>query len=115
MSRSPQGGERLYAEAFRGYGIDLLRLEPAEAAARIRHSAIRTTLLAFLYDWVFYWESDADRARLRAVLDLADDDEWRRRLRTALAVYDAAKREELLRRRKLGTSRRLSSPGWQGS
>jgi serine/threonine-protein kinase len=90
-------GERLYAEAFRGYGIDLMTPEPAEAAARIRSSAIRETLLAFLYDWVFYWESDADRARLRAVLDLADDDDWRRQLRTTLMAYDAAKREELLR------------------
>jgi serine/threonine-protein kinase len=92
-------GDRLYSEAFRGYGIDLTTLEPAEAAARIHDSAIRATLLAFLYDWVFYWESDADRTVLRAVLDLADDDEWRRRLRSALrpGVYDAAKREELLR------------------
>jgi serine/threonine-protein kinase len=89
-------GDRLYAEAFRGYGIDLATLEPAEAASLIRSSAIRITLLAFLYDWVFYWESDADRARLRVVLNLADDDEWRRRLRATLAVYDAAKREELL-------------------
>ena len=45
---------------------------------------------------MFYWESDADRVRLRAVLDLADDDDWRRRLRSALAVYDSAKREEVL-------------------
>jgi serine/threonine-protein kinase len=89
-------GERLYGEAFRGYGIDLTTLGPAEAAARIRDSAIRATLLTFLYDWVFYWESDADRARLRAVLDLADDDNWRRRLRSALAIYDSAKREEVL-------------------
>ena len=89
-------GERLYGEAFRGYGIDLRTLEPAQAASLIRSSAIRTTLLAFLYDWVFYWESDADRARLRAVLDLADDDGWRRRLRGTLAVYDAATRQELL-------------------
>jgi serine/threonine-protein kinase len=89
-------GERLYAEAFRGYGIDLMTLEPEEAAAKIRDSAIRATLLAFLYDWMFYWGSDADHARLRAVLDLADDDEWRRRLRAALAVYDAAKRREVL-------------------
>ena len=89
-------GDRLYAEALRGYGIDLATLEPAQAASLIRSSAIRTTLLAFLYDWVFYWESDADRARLRAVLDLADDDGWRRRLRGTLAVYDAATREELL-------------------
>jgi tetratricopeptide (TPR) repeat protein len=89
-------GERLYGEAFRGYGVDLKTLEPAEAAARIHDSAIHATLLAFLYDWVFYWGSEAERTRLRAVLDLADDDEWRRRLRATLAVYDAAKREELL-------------------
>jgi tetratricopeptide (TPR) repeat protein len=101
-SRDPVAptGEQLYADAFRGYGIDLAAQEPAEAATRIRDSAIRTTLLAFLYDWVFYWESDTDRARLRAVLDLADDDDWRRRLRNTLEVYDGAKREELLRERE---------------
>jgi serine/threonine-protein kinase len=94
-------GEQLYAETFRNYGIDLVSMKPAQAAARIRQSAIRETLLAFLYDWMFFWESDADRARLRAVLDLADDDEWRRRLRDALAVvYDAAKREEILTARE---------------
>jgi serine/threonine-protein kinase len=93
-------GERLYAEAFRGYGIDLMTREPAAAAALIDHSPIRTTLLAFLYDWVFHWESDADRARLRAVLDIADDDDWRRQLRNTLRVYDAAQREELLRARE---------------
>jgi serine/threonine-protein kinase len=94
-------GDRLYAEAFRRYGIPLLTLEPAEAAARIRQSAIRETLLAFLYDWVLNWESDADRGRLRTVVDRADDDAWRRRLRQALTkVYDPAKREELLQARE---------------
>jgi serine/threonine-protein kinase len=93
-------GNRLYAETFRRYGINLETLKPAEAAARIRQSAIRTTLLVFLHDWMFFWESDADRARLRAVLDLADDDDWRRRLRNALVVYDAARREELLTARE---------------
>jgi serine/threonine-protein kinase len=95
------GGERLYAETFRRYGIDLAELEPAEAATRIGQSAIRETLLAFLYDWMFFWESKVDRARLRAVLDLADHDEWRRRLRDALGVvYDAAKREDVLTARE---------------
>jgi serine/threonine-protein kinase len=94
-------GDQLYAEAFRNYGIDLATLEPAEAAQRIRSSAIRESLLAFLYDWVLNWEADADRARLRAVLERADDDDWRRRLRQAFAVaYDPAKREELLRARE---------------
>jgi serine/threonine-protein kinase len=95
------GGNQRYAEAFRNYGIALTVLEPAAAAARIRTSAIRETLLAFLHDWMLNWETDADRDRLRAVLDRADDDAWRRRLRQALSrVYNPGKREELLRARE---------------
>ena len=71
------------------------------AAARIRNSAIRETLLAFLHDWLFFWVSDADRENLRAVLDRADDDDWRRRLRKTLrGAYDPGKRQELLRARE---------------
>jgi serine/threonine-protein kinase len=77
-----------YAEAFRTYhGIDLLNLEPEEAAARVGNSAIRETLLAYLHDW-HYWASDADRAKLHALLDRADDDPWRRAWREAVAVRD---------------------------
>jgi serine/threonine protein kinase/Tfp pilus assembly protein PilF len=43
--------DRLYAQAFRDYGIDVLALEPAEAAAKIRRRAIRAALVAALYDW----------------------------------------------------------------
>jgi serine/threonine-protein kinase len=90
-------GDRLYAAAFGRYGIDLAELDPAEAAAKIRQSAIRETLLAFLHDWMLYWVVGADRERLRAVVDRADDDAWRRRLRETLAgPYDAGKREALL-------------------
>jgi serine/threonine-protein kinase len=78
----------LYAEAFRNYySIDLLFLAPEEAAARVGSSAIRETLLAYLHDW-HYWALDADRAKLRAVLDRADDDPWRRAWREAVAVRD---------------------------
>jgi eukaryotic-like serine/threonine-protein kinase len=76
----------LYEEAFRSYGIELSRPEP-EAAARVGSSAISETLLAYLHDW-FYWASDADRTKLRAVLDRADDDHWRRAFRDAVAVRD---------------------------
>jgi serine/threonine-protein kinase len=90
-------GDRLYAAAFRRYGIDLTELGPAEAAARIRQSAIRETLLAFLHDWLCYWASGPDRDRLGAVVDRADDDAWRRRLRESMVgPYDAGKREALL-------------------
>jgi serine/threonine-protein kinase len=79
-------GDRLYAGAFLNYGINLTRLEPPDAATRIRNSAIREILLAFLHEWL-YWLWGPDRDRLRAVLDRADDDEWRRRMREALHSY----------------------------
>ena len=84
----------LYADAFRRYGIDVRALEPAENAARIRHSAIRETLVAFLYDW-FYWPQQQDRDPLRALLDRADDDDWRRAYRNVLLDRDPRKIKEL--------------------
>ena len=90
-------GIELYAEAFRELRDCPAAPEPAQAAAQIRNSAIRETLLAFLHDWLFFWVSDADHDRLRAVLDRADDDDWRRRLRETLrGAYDPGKRQELL-------------------
>jgi serine/threonine-protein kinase len=94
-------GDHLYAEAFRHYGIAAMTLEPMEARARIRDSAIRETLLAFLHDWLLFWASDAHRDKLRIVVDRADDDEWRRRLRKALSgTYDDEKWRDLLRARE---------------
>ena len=94
-------GHRLYAEAFREYGITLPAQEPEPAATRIRASAIRETLLPFLHDWMLFWGSDADRDQLRAVLDRVDDDPWRRRLRKTLrGAYDPGERIELLRSRE---------------
>jgi serine/threonine-protein kinase len=89
-----RSAEHLYADAFRKYGIDVKALEPADAAARVRHSAIRETLLAFLHDWL-YWAPVVDRDPLRALLDRADDDGWRRAYRGALAVKDPRKLREL--------------------
>jgi serine/threonine-protein kinase len=88
-------GDQLYAEAFQHYGIPLTLLEPADAAARVRNSAIRDTLLAFLHDWL-YCASDTNRDRLRAVVERADDDAWRRGLREALTVKEAGKLHDLM-------------------
>ena len=94
-------GCRLYAEAFRNYGIALPAPKPEVAAAQIRNSAIRETLLAFLHDWLLVWAWDADKDQLRAVLDRADDDDWRRRLRETLhGAYDPGERHYLLRARE---------------
>jgi serine/threonine-protein kinase len=84
---TPLSPETLYANAFGNYGIPLVTLEPAEAAARIRNSAVRGPLLAFLHDWL-YWASAENRARLRDVLDRADDDAWRYAFRIALGKKD---------------------------
>ena len=95
--RAASAAHRQYVDAFRAYGIDLPTPEPAEAAARIRESAIRETLLAFIHDWMFFWGSQADKDQLAAVLDQADDDDWRRRLRKTLrGAYDPGERHDLL-------------------
>src|SRR5205807_1686537 len=75
-------------------GIALTTLEPADAAARVRRSAIRETLLAFLHDWL-YWVSEGNRDKLRAMVDLADDNPWRRAFREALAAKDPGKLKAL--------------------
>ncbi len=80
----------MYADAFRTYGFPLLTLEPAEAAARVRNSAVREPLLAFLHDW-FFWVSDENRDPLQDVLDRADDDAWRHEFRIALVKKDLDK------------------------
>jgi serine/threonine-protein kinase len=90
-TKTRETADPLYAEAFRNYGIDL---NPAEAAARIRNSAIRNTLVAFLHDWL-YWASEANKDKLRAVLDRADDNPWRRAYREALADREPGTMNEL--------------------
>ncbi len=82
---------RLYATAFREYGIDPAASPPAAAAARVRHSAIRQVLLVFLHDWL-YWVPDANREALRAVVELSDDDPWRRAFREALLIAEDTKK-----------------------
>src|SRR5262249_37498866 len=68
-----------------------------ESAEHVRNSAIYETLLAFLHDWL-YWASNANRAKLRDVLDRADDDDWRREFREALVEKDRQKLSDLATR-----------------
>ena len=88
--------DQLYAETFTSYGINLMTLDAADAAARVRASEIHDILLVFLHDWL-YWAPEANRARLRAVLDAADGDPWRRAFRDARATNDLEKLAELAR------------------
>jgi tetratricopeptide (TPR) repeat protein len=86
------GADRLYQEAFRWYGLDVERLEPREAAARVRASTLASELLDALDDWCRSVHSlDGKRLQhLRAVADGADPDNWRRQLRLALGAPDRA-------------------------
>jgi eukaryotic-like serine/threonine-protein kinase len=86
--------EEAYATAFQKYGIDVKSLTPEVAARRIANSAIRLTLLAFLHDWLFR-VPEANRSQVRAVLEEADDDGWRRAFREALSTKDAEKLSSL--------------------
>jgi eukaryotic-like serine/threonine-protein kinase len=79
-----------YADIFRAYGMDVLALEPAEAAARIRRRAARAQLVAALDDWARIWATQSllrpdDEAknwpRLLKVARLADPDPYRNRVR----------------------------------
>lgn len=84
--------DEMYSRAFRQYGIDVMAIAPEKAAALVRASAISDNLLAFLHDWLF-WTSE--RERVRAVIERADDDPWRKEFRAAVAAPDATKLKEL--------------------
>ena len=101
LERRALSGNPLYAAAFQEYGIALPAPNPEVAVVQIRKSAIRDTLLAYLHDWLFFWSSGREKDQLRAVLDRADDDDWRRRLRaTLLGAYDPGERHYLLTARE---------------
>lgn len=86
--------DRLYSEAFENYGIALKSSDTAAAAEMVRGSDIRDTLLVFLHDWL-YWVTDENRTRLRALVEAADDDPWRREFRDARARNDVTEMDEL--------------------
>jgi tetratricopeptide (TPR) repeat protein/serine/threonine protein kinase len=91
------GANRLYAEAFQEYGLDVLVLEPHEAAQRVRASAIGPHLVVALDDWAIHRTQVQPKGAtpLRAVADLADDDPWRRRRRQAAGRGDRAALQRL--------------------
>jgi serine/threonine-protein kinase len=85
--------DRLYAEAFASYAITLTGPAP-DAAAVVKGSQVRDILLVFLHDWL-YWAPAENRERLRALVDVADADPWRRAFRDARLRNDVRMLEEL--------------------
>jgi serine/threonine protein kinase len=81
--------DRGHAAAFRDYGIDVARLQPADAGTRIATAPIVIDLVNALDQWTFIRRllapRDALGARhLSAVAKVADPDPWRCRVRDAL-------------------------------
>jgi tetratricopeptide (TPR) repeat protein/serine/threonine protein kinase len=76
-----------YAAAFAWYGLDVDRLDPGEAAARMRARSIRPQLAAALDQWAFIRKSLKlpGVSRLLAASRAADPDQARDRLRDGLA------------------------------
>jgi tetratricopeptide (TPR) repeat protein len=77
-----------FAQAFRGYGIDVEALDVEQAAAAIRARPVRLELVLALDDWAFVRQKrqpGASRWRhLLAVARAADRDPFRNQLRQAL-------------------------------
>ena len=83
-----KAGAKAYEKVFRDYDIDVLNLEPAEAAKRIRGSRIGKYLVPALDDWLRVDPSSEIEPRLISVANLADDDLDRKRIRQAIAAKD---------------------------
>jgi serine/threonine protein kinase/Flp pilus assembly protein TadD len=92
------------AEVFVAYGIDVLTLDPSEAAIRIRGSAIREALLQGQDDLIFCYlvptnmpepQRARDRAHLLQVAAAAIDNAWRRAFLEAALAWDAQKLKSL--------------------
>ena len=99
--------DKAYAQAFSDFGIDVLGLPAAEAAARLRsRNGVTVALVAALDDWAIYRGGARDKSQglaLLAVAQAAERDPWRRRLRQSLlqndskAIVDLATSPELAR------------------
>jgi serine/threonine-protein kinase len=93
-----------YAAAFRYYGVDVLRLPPAEAAVRLRRRPIRVQLAGALDHWAAVSDPrGAEGRRLLMVARRTDLDPFRNRLRDALGRRDLAALRELAGRADLSS------------
>ena len=93
--------DRDYAAAFREARIDVDTLSVEEAAKRITaRGAIAAAVLPALDDWVAIRSVGTDQAATRRLIDLldaADADPWRQKVRSALVRKDWPALEDLVR------------------
>ncbi len=82
-----------YLAAFRGYGVDVDALDPADAGARLSASPVAAQLANALDQWAFIRRMRRQRdaagsQRLVAIAKAADPDPWRNKLRDTLGRQD---------------------------
>jgi Flp pilus assembly protein TadD len=82
------GADRLYAEAFDWYGLDLDRVPTEEAVDRLRASGRAADFVPFLDNWSRGLTAGRRRQQVAALADGVDPDDWRRRVRRALRERD---------------------------
>jgi superkiller protein 3 len=94
-----KGGSEAYAQAFEAYGRDVTTGAEAEAAAWVKGlpEEVREAALIALYDWWDHAPQADLSARLWEIVERADDDPWRRRLRKAARTKGHALLQELTR------------------
>jgi serine/threonine-protein kinase len=90
---NPRRTDLAYAEAFREFGLDLDRVDPKEAAARLRDRAATAEIAAVLDEWcrlrrveLAGEKSARSWRRLAEVAQQADPDPWRNRLRATFGM-----------------------------
>jgi tetratricopeptide (TPR) repeat protein len=88
-----------YQQAFRSYGMCMETMAPDDAAEKLRSRPVpvRATLVTALDHWLILarFEKGPEAEWLERVLDKADPDEWRLRLRTARINDDRQALEQL--------------------
>jgi serine/threonine-protein kinase len=85
-----EGADRLFRQAFAAYGLDPEGGTPEEAGDAVAASGIAEHLVIALDFWSSVLSDPRRSAHLLEVADRADRDEWRRRLRRAIATRDCA-------------------------
>ena len=102
----PKQTDTDYAAAFRGFGIDLDKLDPEEAGRQIARRSEPLELASYLDDWAVQRRNARDKGdqsawrRLLAAARVADPHPWRMTLRDQIGGHDLAALRRLADDRK---------------
>lgn len=95
-----KGADILYAQTFRGAGLDVEALPAEEAGAHIRRSTVANELAAMLDHWaILRWDirgtDDQSWRNLLRIARVASPDSWREKIQEALEKRDGRELLEL--------------------